>query len=81
MGSPSEQVMRHKRILQLTSALAQLPDDQRQALELYYLQGCTVAEVAEVMARSERSIAGLVRRGLQKLREPLSDGEETIHGL
>jgi len=79
-GSPCEQALRHEKILQLSRALAQLPEDQQQALELHYLQGCTVAEVAEAMERSQRSIAGLVRRGLQKLRELLSNGEETTYG-
>jgi RNA polymerase sigma-70 factor (ECF subfamily) len=67
--SPSEQLLRHEDVLHLSAALAQLPEDQRQALELHYLQGCTVAAVAEHMQRTERSVAGLVRRGLQRLRE------------
>jgi RNA polymerase sigma-70 factor (ECF subfamily) len=71
-ASPSEQVLRHEELLQLSTSLTRLPEDQRQALELHYLQGCTVAEVAEQMGRSERSVAGLVRRGLHKLRELLN---------
>src|SRR5262249_35228853 len=71
--SPSEQVLRHEQLLQLSAALAKLPEDQRLALEMHYLQGCTVAEVAAHMTRTERSVAGLVRRGLQKLRELLAD--------
>lgn len=72
-SSPSEQVLRHEQLLQLSAALAQLPEDQRQALELHYLQGSTVLAVAEQMGRSERSVAGLVRRGLQRLRELMTD--------
>lgn len=68
-SSPSAHVLRHEQLLQMSAALARLPDDQRQALEMHYLQGCTVAAVAEEMARTERSVAGLVRRGLQRLRE------------
>jgi RNA polymerase sigma-70 factor (ECF subfamily) len=73
MSSPSEQLMAHEQLLQLSAALARLPDDQRQALELHYLQGQTVAEVAGHMNRTERSVAGLVRRGLQALRALLAD--------
>jgi RNA polymerase sigma-70 factor (ECF subfamily) len=73
MSSPSEQVVRHEQLLHLSAALAQLPEDQRIALEMHYLQGCRVAEVAEQMGRTERSIAGLLRRGLQKLQELLGN--------
>lgn len=72
-SSPSQQALRHEELLQLSAALARLPDDQRQALERHYLQGRTVPEVAEEMKRSERSVAGLVRRGLQRLRELMRD--------
>jgi RNA polymerase sigma-70 factor (ECF subfamily) len=71
--SPSEELARHHQLVELSAALARLPEDQRQALELHYLQGCTVAVVAEQMGRTERSVAGLIRRGLQKLRELLAD--------
>jgi RNA polymerase sigma-70 factor, ECF subfamily len=73
LTSPSEHALRHEQLLELSDALAQLPEDQRQALEMHYLQGCAVPEVAEQMSRTERSVAGLVRRGLQKLRELLAD--------
>jgi RNA polymerase sigma-70 factor (ECF subfamily) len=71
--SPSEEVQRREQLLHLSAALAGLPDDQRLALEMHYLQGCTVADVAEQMGRTERSVAGLVRRGLQSLRVLLAD--------
>jgi RNA polymerase sigma-70 factor, ECF subfamily len=71
--SPSDQMVRHEQLMQLSAALAQLPNEQRLALEMHYLQGCTIVEVAAQMARTERSVAGLVRRGLQKLRELLID--------
>jgi RNA polymerase sigma-70 factor, ECF subfamily len=74
--SPSERLLRHEQLLQLSTALAQLPEDQRQALEMHYLQGCTVPAVAEQMGRTERSVAGLVRRGLQSLRQLMADQKE-----
>jgi RNA polymerase sigma-70 factor (ECF subfamily) len=69
-------VLRHEQLLQLSAALAQLPEDQRQALEMHYLEGCTVPAVAEQMDRTERSVAGLVRRGLQALRQLMADQKE-----
>src|SRR5262245_47164549 len=71
--SPSEHVLRHEQLLQLSAALDRLPDDQRLVLEMHYLQGCPVAAIAEEMGRTERSVAGLVRRGLQALRVMLAD--------
>jgi hypothetical protein len=40
---------------------------------MHYLQGSPVAVIAEDMCRTERSVAGLVRRGLQALRVMLAD--------
>jgi RNA polymerase sigma-70 factor (ECF subfamily) len=71
--SPSEHVLRHEQLLQVSAALARLPDDQRLVLEMHYLEGCPVAVIAENMSRTERSVAGLVRRGLQALRVMLAD--------
>jgi RNA polymerase sigma-70 factor (ECF subfamily) len=71
--SPSESALRDEQLLQLSAALAQLPDEQRQAVELHYLKGCSVAGVAEQMDRTQRSVAGLVRRGLQTLRALLTE--------
>jgi RNA polymerase sigma-70 factor, ECF subfamily len=71
--SPSGHVLRHEQLLQVSAALARLPDDQRLVLEMHYLQSCPVAVIAEEMGRTERSVAGLVRRGLQALRIMLPD--------
>jgi RNA polymerase sigma-70 factor (ECF subfamily) len=72
-STPSAQAMRQEELLRLAGALARLPEDQRTAVELHYLQDCTVAEVAEHLGRTERAAAGLLRRGLKKLRELLHD--------
>jgi RNA polymerase sigma-70 factor (ECF subfamily) len=60
-------------LLRAVDALDRLPEDQRRALELRYLQDCSVAEVSRQMDRSEASVAGLLRRGLAELRTRLAN--------
>jgi RNA polymerase sigma-70 factor (ECF subfamily) len=71
--SPSEVAVREERLLNLARALTQLPDDQRTAVELHHLRDTSVAEIAALMDRTEASVAGLLRRGLKKLRELLQE--------
>jgi RNA polymerase sigma-70 factor, ECF subfamily len=68
-SSPSQQAQRHEELLRLADALDRLPDAQRQAVELHYLQGWPLAAVAEHLGRGKPAVAGLLHRGLDKLRE------------
>ncbi len=72
-SSPSEQAMRQEQLLQLSSALAQLPEDQRLALELQQVHGCSVDQISAQMGRSKSAVGGLLRRGLKKLRELMAE--------
>jgi RNA polymerase sigma-70 factor (ECF subfamily) len=72
-SSPSQGLMRQERLLKMAEALGRLPDDQRTALELRYLQGLSVAEICGRMRRSTPSVANLLYRGLKGLRERLGD--------
>lgn len=72
-SSPSAKVVRHEEFDLMAAALAQLPDDQRTAIEMHHLQGCSVTAVAAQLDRTEAAIAGLLRRGLKKLRELLPE--------
>jgi RNA polymerase sigma-70 factor (ECF subfamily) len=67
-SSPSQRAMRQEQLLALADALARLPADQRQAVELHHLQGWPLAEAAREMGRSKGAVAALLFRGLQKLR-------------
>jgi len=72
-SSPSATLDRQERLVRLASALAQLPEEQRTAVELHHLQDAAVAEIAAVMGKSEASVAGLLRHGLKRLRELLQE--------
>ena len=54
----------------------QLPDDQRRAVELHHLQGLPSAEIAVRLGRTEIAVAGLLRRGLKKLRQMIRRDDE-----
>jgi RNA polymerase sigma-70 factor (ECF subfamily) len=74
-SSPSQQAVKNEQLLRLAEALTQLPDAQRDAVVLHHLQGCKLAEVAQQLGRSEPAVAGLLHRGLKRLRELLREGE------
>ena len=65
--------LRDEQLIRLGEALAGLADDQRTAVELRYLQKEPVARIAELLGRTEASVSGLLRRGLQRLRERLAE--------
>jgi RNA polymerase sigma-70 factor (ECF subfamily) len=73
-SSPSEQAERNELLLRLAGALAELPEDERTALELRYLQEppASAAEIAAHLNRpSAKAVAGLLARGLERLRQVL----------
>jgi RNA polymerase sigma-70 factor (ECF subfamily) len=70
---PSHQAVTQELVRKLVAALAQLRADQRTAVDLRHLQGYSVAEVATRMGRSTAAAAGLLRRGLQALRQLLPE--------
>jgi RNA polymerase sigma-70 factor (ECF subfamily) len=72
-SSPSEAAGKQEQLLRVARALARLPDDQRLAVELHHLRDQAVAEIASAMDRTEASVAGLLRRGLKRLRELLEE--------
>ncbi len=78
--SPSERSVRGEELLRLADALALLPEDQRRVVELHYLKGLAVADVAEQIGRTRPAAVGLLFRGLKRLRELLRDAGESGHG-
>jgi RNA polymerase sigma-70 factor (ECF subfamily) len=74
-SSPSQRVQRHEDAVRLAEALAQLPEDNREALVLHYCESLPLAEIARRMHRTTASIAGLLKRGLKQLRERLHVSE------
>ena len=70
-SSPSRRVVRAEAAMALLEALHALPETQAEAIRLRYLEGLTLVEIVDRMDKSETAVAGLLKRGLAKLRTVL----------
>jgi RNA polymerase sigma-70 factor (ECF subfamily) len=67
--------MRAEDAERLVRALAALPEDQREAVRLRHLEGWPLTAIAEKLDRSLAAAAGLIKRGMQTLRDALRRDE------
>jgi RNA polymerase sigma-70 factor, ECF subfamily len=58
----------------LHKVIATLPQRQRAAIALFYLEGFTMAEVAEALDTNVKAVEGLLSRGKAALRSLLGEG-------
>jgi RNA polymerase sigma-70 factor (ECF subfamily) len=71
-ASPSQRVIKAEAALNLAQALDNLPEQQATAVMLRHLHDFSLEAIATTMGKSEAAVAGLLRRGLQGLREQLA---------
>ena len=69
--SPSLCAENAESMLHITKAISELPENQQSVIVLHHLQGLTLNEVAERTGKTTASVAGLLHRGLNKLRGKL----------
>jgi RNA polymerase sigma-70 factor (ECF subfamily) len=74
-SSPEQRAGRNEELHRLAAALERLSEGQRQAVELHYLRGWRLEEIARHLGRGKSAVAGLLYRGLDKLREFLQPPE------
>jgi RNA polymerase sigma-70 factor (ECF subfamily) len=74
-SSPSQQAMQNEQVLALAMALDTLPVAQREAIVLQHWYGLSLAEIGIHLDRTPAAVAGLIKRGVRKLREELDRGE------
>jgi RNA polymerase sigma-70 factor (ECF subfamily) len=67
--SPSQRLMRDEAAVHLANCLQTLPESQREAIRLRYVEGQSLKEISQRMDKSEMAVAGLLKRGLQTLRD------------
>ena len=73
--SPSGVVIRSEAVVALLDALHQIPETQAEAIRLRYMEGLSLSEIVERMGKSDTAVAGLLKRGLQKLRAIMKSDE------
>ena len=78
LTTASQYVMRNEKARYVAECLAALSPDQQMVVELHHLEGYSVAEISERMNKSTAGVAGLLRRGLENLRESLKDKEQEL---
>jgi RNA polymerase sigma-70 factor (ECF subfamily) len=72
-SSPLQRTIQEEQLLRLASALEQLPEDQRTAVEMHHLQEQPLEAIAQQMGRTKQAIGGLLWRGLTRLRQLLHE--------
>ena len=73
MTSPSQAFSRDQREFRLQGAVGSLPEEQREALRLRYVEGLPTRDVAERLGKTDGAIRVLLSRTLSKLQEILSE--------
>ena len=56
---------------QVARALAELPEEERRAIELAYFEGHTYVEVADLLAQPEGTVKSRIRNGMRRMRAVL----------
>jgi len=80
-STPSQRLMRDEAAVVLANCLEQIPDTQRDAIRMRYLEGMSLKEISQKMDKSEMAVAGLLKRGLQGLRDEMRAIESTLSSL
>jgi len=79
-GTPSRVVRRDEALSALVACLTDLCETHRQVIQLRFLEGLSVEEVAARLGKSEAAVVALRRRALQVLRRSMDRLGEFTHG-
>jgi RNA polymerase sigma-70 factor (ECF subfamily) len=80
-SSPSQQAVRSEELIRLADALTTMPPAQREAIVLHHLQAQPLADVASQLNKSPAAVAGLLHRGLKRLRELMTASDSSADSL
>jgi RNA polymerase sigma-70 factor (ECF subfamily) len=71
--APDQEAARHEQAVRLATALADLPEAEREALVLQHWHGLTIDQISARLGRTPAAIGGLLKRGLKRLRERMAE--------
>lgn len=74
-ANPVEQVTRQERAENVNEALAQLPDKQKEVIEMAYKTGLTQADISQQLNIPLGTVKSRTRQGLLKLKQLLLDSD------
>jgi RNA polymerase sigma-70 factor (ECF subfamily) len=77
-SDPSQALESSERRSHVLAALQDLPDEQREVLELGYFQGLSQTEIADMTGQPLGTVKTRMRLAMQKLKEPLSMHRERV---
>jgi RNA polymerase sigma-70 factor (ECF subfamily) len=72
-GNPSELLSQNQDLRRIQSALLRLPAEQRQVIELRYLEGWSHMKVAEALGKTVEATRALQYRAMEALRQILAE--------
>ena len=73
MTTPSQAFSRNAREIKLLEALEKLPQDQRDALRMRYIENLPSKQIAEKLKKTDAAVRVMLTRSLKKLHELLGD--------
>ncbi|GIW96992.1 MAG: DNA-directed RNA polymerase sigma-70 factor [Pirellulaceae bacterium] len=76
VSSPSNALHREEQAAQLAEAMLELTEEQRQAIILKYWHNASLVSIAEQLGKSPEAVAGLIFRGMRRLRSRMRQGDE-----
>ena len=71
--TPSQKLIKAEAAINLARAIEELPEQQGVAVRMRHLEGRGIEEIAEALDKTPAAAAGLLRRGLQTLREKMAN--------
>jgi len=77
-SSPSQRMMRDEASVVLALCLERIPESQREAVRMRYLEGMSLKQISERIDKSEMAVAGLLKRGLRALREEMANQQNGL---
>ena len=75
-ATPEHITMERAQLARLAASLAKLRDDERILLSLHYTKGLAIAELVEIVGKSEAAVRKRLLRALQRLRRVMDEGSE-----